>query len=279
MSALFPDQFTVGYQGSLIEMDPREYDKDPRGVVWMYEPPNRYSSYVMGVDPALGRTGWSRYGRVKEDLKTNNGAIEIIRIGRNHSPDVQVCEFMAPVDAFELGVIANILGRVYAGMDEDGQCKCILETYPGPGGMTYRQMTELGYMNHWTWEYYADATVTPSKSIGWTATPKSLRDLWVKCSRHIILHNAIIRSPFLAEQYADARYNPDKGYAESPNNRDGTGHGDALRAFNLALWCARGWSMDAERTREPVTTHAPIDPQFSDMTMDEVNDRWAMYID
>jgi len=260
-------------------MDPKiEYDGDPRGIVWMYEPPVSNATYVMGLDPSLGRTGWNRYSRVDEDLKTNNGAIEILRLGRNHSPDIQVCEFFAPVDSYEIGIIANILGRLYGGMDEDGQCKCILETYPGPGGMTYRQMTELGYFNHWHWEFYADEVVTPSKSVGWTATKKSLRDLWVKSSRAIALHEVIIRSPFLVEDFCDARFMPDLGYAVSPHNL--RGHGDKMRAFLLALWCAKGWGMDMERIREVVSNSIqPVNYQATDLSMDEIQDRWSAILD
>ena len=41
--------------------------------------------------------------------------------------------------------------------------------------------------------------------------------------------------------------NPDKQWAENPN-----GHDDRVRAFNLAIWQANGFSLAVERTTEPV---------------------------
>ena len=284
---IFPPTYAIANSGQLERMDPAlEYDGDPRGITWIFEPPNRTSTYMMGVDPTLGRTGWSRYSRVKEDRRTNNGAIEIVRVGKDiilpdgtpsRTPDIQVCEYAAPIDAFELGFVANILGRLYAGTEED-QCEAILEVYPGPGGMTMRQMVDLGYTNLWRWQYYADLMMGESK-VGWQATTKSVRDLWAKSARHLILRRVKIHSPFLVEEYADARMNDVKGYAESPNNDKG--HGDRMRAFNLALWAGNKWDMDIERTKEDVTQaqQKVMDPQRSDMSMSQIMDQWNRQLD
>jgi hypothetical protein len=282
----FPELYQIGQAGSLDRMNPAsEYDGDPRGIVWCMEPPSKSSKYVMGIDPSLGRTGWNRFNRVKEDRKTNNGAIEIIRIGKDswnkdgtpqRSPDVQVCEYAAPVDPFELAYVANLLGRLYAGSDDD-QCECILEVYPGPGGMTLRQLVDLGYTNLWRWQYYAELNPGAGKSIGWTATSKSVRDLWVKSSRHLILQRVRILSPFLVEEYADARMNDVKGYAESISNEQG--HGDRMRAFNLALWAGNKWDLEVERTEEYVTTGPAVEFQCTDMSMDEIQNRWGECLD
>lgn len=270
----FPPTYAIGTSGQLVRIDPRlEYDGDPRGFAFMWEPPSRSNTYIMGIDPTVGRTGWNRYDRVREDAKTDNGVIEIVRCGRNDRPDVQVLEYAAPIDAFELGYVANLLGRLYAGTEDD-QCKCIIEVYPGPGGMTLQQMLELGYTNHFKWEYYADSPATPTRSMGWHASSKTNRDLWVKASRHLNLKNAIIKSPFLVEEYADCRMNPDKQWAENPN-----GHDDRVRAFNLAIWCANGWSINIERTQEKVSSAPMTDWQRSDMTLDEIHDEWARAFD
>jgi hypothetical protein len=77
--------FTVSHVGSLDKMEPIEYDGDPRGIVWIWEPAISGATYVIGVDPTVGRTGWNRYSRVKEDAKTDNGAIEVIKVGKNPS--------------------------------------------------------------------------------------------------------------------------------------------------------------------------------------------------
>src|SRR5690349_8663577 len=97
----FPELYTVA-GNRLDKLTPAEYDGDPRGIVWMWEPPEHRHTYVIGCDPANGRTGWNRYNRVKEDTKTDNGVIEVIRVGKNGVKDAQVCEYAAPVDAFDL---------------------------------------------------------------------------------------------------------------------------------------------------------------------------------
>ena len=270
----FPVGLSIGTAGSIAKMEAVEFDGDPRGILWMWKPPQKHRKYIMGIDPTVGRTGWNRYARTKEDSKTDNGAIEVVMLGRRNSglnePDEQAAEFVAPVDPFELGYIANIIGRLYSGEEED-QCGAITEVHPGPGTSTFRQMLELGYTNHFRWERYADTAVSPTKQLGWIATPTTNRDLWVKSSRHLNLRNAIIRSPWLAEEYADCRMNPDKQYAENPG-----GHDDRVRAFNLALWMANGWSLNIERTEEEVReTHDPPNWQASDCTLEEMEDGWA----
>lgn len=276
--AEFPQALTIGGAGNIEKMTASEYDGDPRGILWMWRPPERHRQYCMGVDPTVGRTGWNRYARSKEDSQTDNGAIEVVMLGRKNygrdEPDEQVAEFAAPIDAFELGYVANVIGRLYAG-NEEGQCGCIVEVHPGPGTMTYRQMIELGYMNHFRWERYADTNVTATKQLGWVATPTTNRDLWVKASRHLNLRNAIIRSPWLIEEYSDCRMNPAKQWAENPS-----GHDDRVRAFNLALWMANRWSTMLERTEEEIRpTNTPLNPQASDITMEEINDSWDRMID
>jgi hypothetical protein len=276
----FKGLYAIGRQGTISKMDAGELDDDPRGILFLMEPPSKRFKYVMGIDPTQGITGWSRYSRHKADLRTNNGAIEVIRAGytvekaglRLRLPDIQVAEFAAPLDPEELGNVANLIGRIYAGEEED-QCECIIETYPGPGGLTMRQMAALGYTNFWKWQYYADLIPGEKKNaVGWTATQKTLRDLWVKCSRHLCRKEAKIYSPWLVEEYADARLDETRGYAVSPNNDQG--HGDRLRAFNLCLWASNRWEMDIERTYEQVSGSV-IQPdwQQTDLSDAEIEDR------
>jgi hypothetical protein len=269
----FPSTYSVGRSGVLTKMEPEEYDKDPRGILWMWEPPIPSAAYIMGIDPTEGKTGWNRYARNGQDKKIDNGVIEILKVGKAGGPDKQVAEWAGPVDPYDLGEIANVMGRLYAGNEED-QCKCIVEVYPGPGSGTLQRMMELGYMNHFHWEYYVDVVSTPTKSKGWTATNRSCRDLWVKASRHVNLRHAIPRSPWLIEEYADCRMDQAKGWAENPG-----GHDDRVRAFNLAIWCANGWSMSAERTQEQVHNAVEVNWQSTDCSIEELHDGWSSVMD
>lgn len=272
----FPSMFTIGGTKSNLEkMETAEFDGDPRGIVWSWEPPRSDCAYIMGIDVSVGRTGWNRFDRSKEDSDIDNGAIEVVRVGRNGNPDRQVVEYAAPVDPFELGDIANLIGRIYHGNEED-QCKSIIEVAPGPGFGTLQRMLESGYTNHFRWEYYADSPASQTKSIafGWHASNRTNRDLWVKASRHINLRHAMVRSPWLAEEYADCRMNLDKQYAENPG-----GHDDRVRAFNLAIWCANGWNMAVERTKEIIQTGPINDWQNTDMSWDEIQNSWGQMLD
>ncbi len=283
-----PSAFHVGKLGSLVRMSGEELDSDPRGIFWIWELPKRSASYLMGMDITQGKTGWSRYSRTRADLRTDNGTIEIIRRGKGKAsgcgcpgcrslargnpdfpmPDHLVAEYAAPVDPEELGYVANILGRVYAGNEGD-QCKCIMEVHPGPGKTTMKKMLDLGYRNQWLWIRYADMVGAQTQQPGWSASRQSNQDLWVCASRHITLKNLVSFSPFFVEECSDAIYNPQKGYAENTS-----GHDDRLRAGFLALWAAYPWGTGmGERTREVVSTTAPaLDPQSSDMSPAEIGE-------
>lgn len=270
----FPPIFSVSQSGTFSKLEPSLYDGDPRGLLWMWEPPSKSHTYVMGIDVAYGRTGWSRYSRSKRDK--DNGAIEVFRMGRFGSPDQQVAEYAAPNDPFELGDIANLIGRLYAGTEDD-QCRCIGESTPGPGFGTLQRMMELGYTNHFIWEYFADGPVSQSgtRSMWWSASQRNNRALWVKSASHINRRSVIIKSPWLAEEYADCRMDPEKEWAENVSGRD-----DRVRAANLAIWMANGWSLNIERTAEPVrSTAAILDPQSSDMSMDEIQNYYSSLLD
>ncbi len=197
----------------------------------------------------------------------------MIRIGKDGAKDMQVAEFAAPVDAFDLAYVVNIMARLYAG-EEDDSCKVIIEVFPGPGAGTLQTLMELGVTNLFHWEYYGDTPATPTRSLGWHASPRTNRDLWVKASRHMVLQQCIVRSPWLVEELADCRMNLERDYAENPG-----GHDDRVRAFNLALWIANSWSMNIERTTEKVSTVAQVDWQHSDMSLEEIQSSWGDVFD
>ncbi len=133
---------------------------------------------------------------------------------------------------------------------------------------------DVGYLNFFRWEYYADGPATETKSWGWHASQKTNRDLWIKASRHINLRQAIVRSPFLAEEYADCRMNPDKQWAENVN-----GHDDRVRAFNLAIWQANGFSLAVERTSEPVQQQREVNLAYTDASMEDIWSNWGNALD
>ena len=265
--------YTIQGRHTIERLSGSDLDSDARGIVWMFEPPNPRATYVMGIDPTVGITGWHRTTRTRDDIKTDNGAIEIIRVGKNDQPDVQVCEYAAPIDPEDLADVANALGRLYAGTDENEQCHCIIETYPGPGLLTLRKLINFyGYTNHFKWRYLDTMTTKPTNSIGWTATPKSVRDLWIRGSRHINRGGLVINSEVFIEEIIDCEQDPVKMTAKAIYGR----HDDRLRAMLMAVWAAHDWSSQVETdSHSRVETGVPSASwQQSDISSERLIEAW-----
>lgn len=273
--------------------DWEDIDDDPRGVFLMWEPPDPYCKYVMGLDPTVGITGWSRAVRTPNDDKTDNGAIEIIKVGGLARPlferdmktgmmkpaidpntkrqmikyiDVQVGEYAAPVDAVEIAQVANVLGRIYKG-DADDMCQLIYEAYPGPGLLTTQELIRLNYSNLWMWEYI-DNAVEETDRPGWRSTPTSQRLLWQRSRRHLMQENIIVQSRWLLEEYTNAEIDLEKMRARAASGY----HDDRFQACNMATWAAHKWAYDTNIGVPPVTTTPTIDyqrfaPTLGDDTM------------
>ncbi|HKT90146.1 MAG TPA: hypothetical protein VJQ59_16995 [Candidatus Sulfotelmatobacter sp.] len=251
--------------GSLVPAEDADYDGDPRGIVWMYEQPKPNGEYVIGVDPSVGIVGWNRFSRRDDDVKTDNAVVEVIKCGRGSEiPDVQVAEYAAPIDPDELAEVANIIGRVFGGRNEDGQAKCIIEVYPNPGLLTHRRMVELGYLNMFNWTYLNGVVPVPKVGqLGWYSTPKTQQALWLRGSKHMTKKNFIPRSPWLVEEMADVVLDMQKMRARAYYGH----HDDRLQATLMALWCARQFSMEAESIPTDLRTdQRPPDPQRMPVT-------------
>ena len=265
-----------------------EIERDPRGVLLMWSAPIKKAHYMMGLDPTEGITGWSRGTRTDGDYKTDNAAIEVFQIdaikeklfrteGGKLVPDIdpitkrqryvykdlQVAEFAAPCDAVEIARVANILGRIYAG-DEEDQCQLVWEAWPGPGLLTTQELLRLGYGNLWQWEYI-DSVVEETNRMGWRSTRESQRLLWYRSRRHYMNEMAIIQSKFLLGELADAEVDADKMRARAAYGM----HDDRMQAANMCLWAGHKWCYSVDRTDEAVTESVTTDyqqmaPSFDD---------------
>lgn len=277
--------------------DPELLDNDPRGVVWMFEPPVAGAKYIMGCDPTVGITGWSRATVTDGDHKKDNAAIEIFRVDAIRSPilkngipeidertklpkffyrDLQVCEFAAPCDGVEIARIANVLGRIYAG-DEDDQCEFIFESRPGPGILTLQELLRLGYANLWQWEYI-DSVAEQTDRIGWTSTFESQKILWYRSRRHLMERKAVIRSKWLVDEYANAVIDIQKMRARAAYGF----HDDRIQAANMCFWAGHRWTYDVERTNEPVTEMPVVEHQTLAPVLGEhqsYREAWAEVVD
>jgi hypothetical protein len=278
--ALFVDQSSIQ---TYVAEPWEEVERDPRGILLMWEPPEKGAKYMMGMDPTHGITGWSRATRNDEDKKVDNGAIEIFKIDAAKLPifkeipnpsgpgyvqiadvdpqtkqqrfkyrDVQVAEFAAPCDAVEIARIANILGRIYCGSEEDACC-CIWEAYPGPGILTTQELLRLGYPNLWMWEYI-DSAAEETNRMGWRSTRESQKLLWYRSRRHLMERRAVIRSKWLLGEYSNAEIDMDKMRAKAAYGS----HDDRFQAANMVFWAGHKWTYDIDRESIPVTSAPPV---------------------
>jgi hypothetical protein len=278
-----PRPYTISPGGRVypIPVADLEYDnplQDPRGIIWLWEPPHPRANYVMGVDPTFGITGWDRALRTQDDKRVHNGAIELIRVGNglpgmdDFSPDVQVGEYAAPIDPEDLADVANLLGRLYSGRDEDGQSLSIVEVHPGPGLVTQRRLINThGYTNHFVWKTQDAMSPRQTAYLGWVASPRTVRDLWVRCRHHILKGGFEARSPWLVEEWQDAEgdvfWQHDKKYLAH--------HFDRTRAVNMALWAAHEWTFDVETKPSKVEEGGKrASWQASDMSEEGLMDAW-----
>lgn len=266
----FSQSYHVGSNSLIASSESDEaIADDPRGLVHLWEEPIPHAKYIMGVDVCEGITGWSRGSRNESDAKRDNGAIEIFRLDALRLPlwkdkqplmdpltkqqqfvmrDLQVAEYAAPIDPVELGRVVNVLGRMYAG-DADDQCECIIEVYPGPGGITLQELLRLDYMNFWRWEHMENSVASQTSALGWHANQRTVHLLWTRARRHLIQRRAKIMSPALVAEYANAVVDMEKMSAKAAYGF----HDDRLRAANMCFWAGHKWASDPERSYEPVT--------------------------
>lgn len=286
---VLPAALYVGHS-SIREYDEEpwsEIERDPRGLLLMWEAPQKNAKYVLGCDASEGITGWSRGTRTDDDYKTDNGVIEVFKINGQrelvwdekaekdfdkknpgqrkeriplidshtrqqaiHYRDVQVAEFAAPCDAVEIARVANVIGRIYRGEEED-EAELIWEAYPGCGMMTTQELLRLGYGNLWHWEYLTDV-VEETNRLGWRSNRESMKILWFRIRRHLMQKNVVIRSQWLLNELSGAEIDMNKMRARAAYGH----HDDRLWAASFALWAGHEWTY-SEDSKEPVTEAAP----------------------
>jgi hypothetical protein len=229
---------------------------DPRGLLWVWEPPSPRHEYIVSVDPTVGIPGWNRQLRTKDDLHTDNAAIEVFR-----RPGIQVAEFAAPIDVYDLAGICNYVGKMYAGNSEDGQALMGIEVYPGPGWQVQTELVQkYGYQNFPPWLVMGKGmTQMPTGKFGWYSTKSTRVDLWTRCTSLLQRREVVLRSPWLIDEMADCT--PDSFYAITGRARNGL-HDDRVVSTLLNIWWLNEWSLDPEPTdRDTRESTTPLNYQ------------------
>lgn len=242
--------YRVGKYGLDVDtFDP----KDPRGQLLVWEPPQSWADYSVGVDPTLGVLNWSRSTRSEEDWKHDNAAIEVFRVGAfkdgKKRPDVQVAEWVGPIDAQDLAPIANFIGRMYGGCHEDKQALMTIEVYPGPGWLTQREMHDrFGYDRFLRWLVEGKNLIQHDTGRkGWISNQHTRRDLWTRSGGHLKRRNVVLNSSFLVEEMVACT--PDNFISVTARaarlGRTGL-NDDRVVAAMFALWAANEWQIGQE---------------------------------
>lgn len=268
-----PDIYTIGQ--NRVDVIEKPHDHDPRGLLLIFEPPHPGATYVMGIDPTVGIVGWNRHIKTRDDLRTDNGAIEVVKLGTKGGPDVQVAEYAAPIDPEDLADVATFLGRLYHGRDEE-ECLCIIEVYPGPGLLTQRRMiNNHNYTNHFIWKYLDSMMPKTTASLGWQSSPKSVRDLWIRGTRHISLDKVRVLSPYLSEELAHCEADELKMTAKASSGM----HDDRVRAFLMAIWALHDWNYQIEEPKPEALEGPAPNWQASDISYDKMLEAWETRFD
>lgn len=244
---------------------------DHRGLLFCWKKPDPHATYYMGIDPTRGVSGWSRTMRTMADAKVDNGAIEVLRLGRRGLPDEQVAEFAAPIDPQDLATVATKVGRMYSGTSERG-CLAIVET-TGVGVTTQEDMLrKYKYFNMYVWKKLGGMEVHRTTTFGWQATPDSNLALFLKGTRHIEKNRVIINSPWLVDEMADAVSDWNTMRTKSKWGS----HDDLLRAFLLSVWSAHDWEYADDDAHDAVhTDEKPLNLAASDLSTEEMDDYLA----
>jgi hypothetical protein len=263
-------------RGKIRRMAERLQDGDPRGLLWIWEMPDRTARYVVGADAAQGIAGWRRETRNDQDVVIDNCAAQVIRVGELGKPDRQVAEFAAPIDAEEFATVLNTLGRMYCGRQASGQAEMIIEVWPGPGGVTQsRLINEYNYSNFFVWKNLRDgAGLQITRKYGWYSDTLSRPQLWVRGNRHITKGNVIIQSPWLVQEMYDCESDRIKMVGKAP---DGL-HDDRVMALLMGLWMAHDWSnysLEQEMAKEAGIAEAAA-PEWiaSDSSYEDMKRAW-----
>jgi hypothetical protein len=239
--------------------------EEARGFVWLFEPPVPRARYVVSCDPAEGVTGWDRSIMNEDDQGYDNSVVQVWRVGQREvevedadgkrtvqrrTAYYQCAEYAAPVDYVETARVINALGRLYAGSDPRGAAHCIIEVYPGPGGIVLRELVQrYGYVNLYQPRFSQNNAIMPdqTRQMGFNSNVKTVRDLWILGKRSLDTGVAVVRSPWLLEEMRTTE--PIKFMQYTSEAQSGF-HDDRLRAAMLAF-------------RAIEDTYKPIRPQMT----------------
>lgn len=274
--AIAPVLHVGGYH--IGPMHPDELDKDPRGIIWLWEQPDSRFEYVVAADPANGIPRWSRVFRTTDDTTKDNACAQVWRkeksarscddcagLGWKPTPQkgvqiecsscmgrgklggqgVQVAEFAAPIDPEDFALIIYIMGRLYRGSAEMEESRAIVNS-KSIGVLTIRTLqNKYLYTNLYQTETVAQGeTIKLLNRVGFDETPATVPVLHARGRTAIVRRDMEPRSKWMVRELSDAVV---RIYAD--NNRErfevpsGAGrHDDRMITGFLGGWLLFDWT-------------------------------------
>lgn len=256
-------------------------EKDPRGIVLLFEPPRLDVVYSGGADPAVGIAGWNRIFRndTQEELNRDNSCAS----GWYRDPKtgliLQAFEFAGPYSPRDFAKYLYALGKAYSGANgPERGLSWIIETNNGGVEVQNVMMNDYRYYSMWQRTKSDGVKTKQLDAWGFVTTQQSKQELWVY-AKDIIEQPAMPvrpRSHFLFHEMHLARWDPLKRTGAVP---EGNGqHDDRIMAMLLALWQLRtfmpvGSYGELAKSIASASKRSGIDFQQMDIaTMDEYND-------
>ena len=222
---------------ALVPMHASELDRDPRGIVWLWELPSPNYEYGCSGDPSGGIPKWAREFRQHNDILTDNAAAMIGRKGGLAHPceacsgkgwvptahanvqiecftcdgrgklggrAVQVAEYAGPIDAEVFGDALFVLSRVFVGNSDMDECLTIVEAN-NTGLLTIRRLQNTHHHSN-LYQHQTLTGTTPKflDGVGWQSSPQSVPVLHARSRAITMRRDVEWRSKWLVKEFSDA---------------------------------------------------------------------------
>ena len=219
-------------------------EKDPRGLILLFELPRIDVLYSVGVDPAVGIVGWNRQFRADtmEELNRDNACISGWYRDPKTGLQTQAYEFAGPVSARDLAKYLFALGKTYSGANgPERGAQMIIELNNGGVEVQNVLINDYRYYSLWQRTAFNGVEQKQMEQWGWVSNQASVQNLWIYGKDMIEQPTFPIRprSAFLLKEMGLARWDPLRRRGEVPA---GNGqHDDRISAMLFALWQLRSF--------------------------------------
>ena len=195
--------------------------------------PESGETYYLGADPAHGLEGRGDFS-----------CVQIFRIGRGPSPDVQVAEWRGWINPTPFGHVIVGLAKWY------NQCQVALEIN-AVGEKTYIEIFRvLEYPNLFRWKHYDKIKNFYTDFMGWVTNHKT-RDLIITNMRERIVDKTVVLYSYdLLNEMLDFGGEEEGDRFEGQNTND-----DRVMAAMICLWCAHDSDYGQQAAMQPRKDH------------------------